>query len=250
MEIRPATTDDADEIVDVATRAIAASYTLSPATIEGAVDGWFSPDALSANLADEAYHLLVADDDGILGLAEGTLQGKEPVGEINWVLVDPEERGGGIGGSLFERIRERLLEAGAETIRATVLADNQEGPDFYREFGFEPAGDRTVEIEGTVHTERVFVDIPGEEPPARLAHDGLKLLEDEGTEVYVDFEDRDIGSIGSFHRVYTDLGREERYGFFCGNCDSMATAMDAMGRIECSTCGNARKPTRWDAAYL
>jgi len=26
--------------------------------------------------------------------------------------------------------------------------------------------------------------------------------------------------------------------------------MDAMGRMECGTCGNQRRPTRWDSAYL
>jgi len=47
-----------------------------------------------------------------------------------------------------------------------------------------------------------------------------------------------------------DEGRSDRYGYYCGNCDRLANAMDSMGRVECNECGNARKPTRWDAAYL
>ncbi|WP_245626069.1 DUF5816 domain-containing protein, partial [Haloparvum sedimenti] len=38
-------------------------------------------------------------------------------------------------------------------------------------------------------------------------------------------------------------------GFYCGNCGSLDTAMDTMGRIECNECGNIRKPEEWDAAH-
>ncbi|WP_268105905.1 DUF5816 domain-containing protein, partial [Natronomonas gomsonensis] len=37
---------------------------------------------------------------------------------------------------------------------------------------------------------------------------------------------------------------------YCGNCDTLITSMDTMGRLSCEECGNQLKPTRWDAAYM
>jgi len=69
-------------------------------------------------------------------------------------------------------------------------------------------------------------------------------------QLYLAIEDRKQGSAGPFYPAYTDADRSERYGYVCGCCDSTAVGMDPMGRIKCSDCSNARKPTNWDAAYL
>lgn len=69
----------------------------------------------------------------------------------------------------------------------------------------------------------------------------------DGRTVYVDREEAERGSKGPFFVVYTDADAESRYGYLCGNCESVDNAMDAMGRIECNVCGNIRKPTEWDA---
>jgi ribosomal protein S27AE len=50
--------------------------------------------------------------------------------------------------------------------------------------------------------------------------------------------------------VFAEEEVDDRYGYFCSNCNTLANAMDSMGRIECDSCGNVRKPLRWDAAYL
>ena len=72
---------------------------------------------------------------------------------------------------------------------------------------------------------------------------------DEGVVVYVERAARDRGSEGPFHTVYVGPESDDRWGFYCGNCGSLDTAMDTMGRIECNECGNIRKPEEWDAAH-
>jgi hypothetical protein len=71
----------------------------------------------------------------------------------------------------------------------------------------------------------------------------------DGETVYVDRSARERGADGPFYVAYVSPDRDRRWGFLCGNCDSLDNAMDAMGRIECNACGNLRKPDRWDAAH-
>jgi hypothetical protein len=71
----------------------------------------------------------------------------------------------------------------------------------------------------------------------------------DGATVHVAHDEDERGTDGPFHVVYADPGRERRWGYACGNCGSLATAMDAMGRIRCNGCPNMRKPTEWDAAH-
>ncbi|WP_132059950.1 DUF5816 domain-containing protein [Halorussus amylolyticus] len=71
----------------------------------------------------------------------------------------------------------------------------------------------------------------------------------DGRTVYVAREEAERGSKGAFFVVYGGEDRENRYGYFCDNCERIDNAMDSMGRIECNVCGNIRKPTEWDAAH-
>jgi len=68
------------------------------------------------------------------------------------------------------------------------------------------------------------------------------------TRLHVDTDSPEQGSAGVFYPAYTDDG--DRYGFVCGSCRSSSVCMDTMGRLACADCGNERKPTQWDAAYL
>ncbi|MFB6251338.1 MAG: DUF5816 domain-containing protein [Halobellus sp.] len=67
--------------------------------------------------------------------------------------------------------------------------------------------------------------------------------------VYVDRHSAERGMKGPFFVTYSTVDGEERWGYFCGNCESTNNAMDTMGRIECNACGNVRKPEEWDAAH-
>jgi hypothetical protein len=71
----------------------------------------------------------------------------------------------------------------------------------------------------------------------------------DGETVYVDRSAGERGDDGSFYVAYVSPDCDRRWGFLCGNCDSLDNAMDSMGRIECNVCGNLRKPDRWDAAH-
>jgi hypothetical protein len=70
-----------------------------------------------------------------------------------------------------------------------------------------------------------------------------------GDTVYVASDEVERGSKGPFYVVYVSPDRETRWGYQCGSCDSLDTAMDTMGRVECNACRNVRKPDEWDAAH-
>ncbi|WP_136601796.1 DUF5816 domain-containing protein [Salinigranum halophilum] len=70
-----------------------------------------------------------------------------------------------------------------------------------------------------------------------------------GDTVYVAQDEVERGSKGPLYVVYVTPDRETRWGYRCGNCGSLDTAMDTMGRIECNECRNVRKPEEWDAAH-
>lgn len=69
-------------------------------------------------------------------------------------------------------------------------------------------------------------------------------------DLHVDDTDHLRGSRGPFYAVLMTAMGGRRYGWYCTNCGSVVTAMDAMGRLECRQCGNEHKPRTWDAAYL
>lgn len=71
----------------------------------------------------------------------------------------------------------------------------------------------------------------------------------DGETLYVDRTTGDRGSKGPFLAVFRDDEGARRWGYLCGNCDSLATAMDTMGRVQCDACGNLRRPETWDAAH-
>lgn len=57
------------------------------------------------------------------------------------------------------------------------------------------------------------------------------------------------GNKAPFRVVYADESRERRWGFCCGNCESLDTAVDPMGRIQCNECSNFHRAEEWDAAH-
>jgi hypothetical protein len=71
----------------------------------------------------------------------------------------------------------------------------------------------------------------------------------DGERVYVDRRRTERGATGPFYVVFADEAGCDRWGFACGHCGSLDTAMDTMGRIQCTECGNQRKPDEWDAAH-
>lgn len=242
MDVREATPDDGSSLRTIAERSLEASYSLSPTTIEGAVDEWYDDEALDELFADDERRVLLAEEDGEpVGFAELLAPPGATEADLLWLHVAPEHRGHGAGEALFEATRAAVEERGIDHLRGRVLADNAEGNAFYERQGFERAGETEVDIDGKPHVENVYVDEVADLEP---------FADDDGTRLFVDRTDVDRGSKGGFAVVYAGPDRENRYGYLCTGCERLVTAMDTMGRMECGNCGNVRKPTRWDAAYL
>ena len=240
LKVREATEDDGPAVRSIALRSMEASYSLSPSTIESAIQQWYGVDRFSEKLDDEEALLLVVEKDGDpVAFSESVIV--DGRGDIHWLHVAAMHRGEGIGQTLYEETRERLEDAGAETIRGLVLAMNSEGNRFWERRGLKKVGEGTVEIDGTAFVENVYVDED---------HIDLQPIVVDDRELYIDRTDSDRGSDGPFYTVYSDDSRENRYSYYCGACETLITSMDSMGRLSCEECGNQMKPSRWDAAYM
>lgn len=251
MDIREATTADIEGIRTVAHHSLAASYehVLEDDIIGQAVERWYDEGTLADDLGDPETEFLVADDgDRIAGFAQCyVVDRRDVVGEIDWLHVEPDSRGSGLGNRLLSALERRLLEHGVGRIEGRVLADNEAGTDFYENEEFEAVGNRTVEIGGEPFVERLYSKFP--DAGGRQVLTEAATLPD-GRQVYAALDESLRGSEGPFYTVYLDRDRGERYGYLCGNCDGFAVSMDTMGRVVCNDCENRRKPTRWDASYL
>lgn len=158
MEIREATPDDRERITKVTTDSLTASYSLGQPTIENAATEWYGPDEFDDKLDDDRLFMLVAEtDDGVFGFSESIRISGRGQGDLLWLHVHPDHRGEGIGSELYERTRERLLDAGVQYLRGRVLADNDMGAEFYRKRGFEKIGEEAIEIDGDRYVEYIFV---------------------------------------------------------------------------------------------
>lgn len=251
MDIRNASSSDSEEIVTVARASLSESYGhfIDQETIVDIVAEWYSEEQLDKLLDDEnEVFLLASDDDNIVGYVQGAIvQGDPPAGEIDWLHVSPQFRGQNIGTQLLGQMQDDLETLGAHVLRGKVLTRNEDGGAFYEEHGFERIDTRTVTIENTEYEESIFEKGIEERPTSEIVEtvDGP-----DGQELFVSFSDAERGAKGPFYTVFETESLRERYGFYCGNCDSINTAMDPMGRIECNQCENQRKATRWDASYL
>lgn len=251
MNVREATTEDVEAIRRVARESFEASYeeALGADRLERGIESWYSEERLHDEIPDDERSFFVATEGGsVVGFAQSFLaQRRETVGEIDWIHVDPEYRGRGIGSRLLERVESELHDRGATRLEGRALLANETGMAFYEQEGYTDAGEREIDIGGQTFRERLyvkFVSAAGEQvlTEARSNADGEIL--------YVAFDEAVRASEGAFYPTYTDRERREQRGWVCGNCESFDVAIDTMDRFECNECGNRRKPARWDAAYL
>lgn len=246
MKVRELESDDVDAVRRIARNSLEASYahTLDDATIDAAVQDWYTRDELEAAITDDRACYLVAEDEAgeVAGFVQGRVSGDR--GTVHWLHVDPDRRGEGVGSRLLTLAADALNEAGAATVRGEVLEVNEAGVAFYEDHGYERTADREVEIGDQTFVELVFEDLTAPAPELE------PWTAPDGTTYYVDYTDADRGSHGEFAPAYADPEGETLYGWFCVPCETIDTAMDSMERIECNQCGSVRKAKRWDAAYL
>jgi GNAT superfamily N-acetyltransferase len=278
MEIREPEPDEAGRIREVVDSSMTTTFRLSPAQIDGITDEQFADDAIADKLDDEDTLLHVAesgeDIEGatITGFVEGRLE--DEWGEVNWLFVDPEHRGQGIGTELYETATEALRDRGAEHVCVTVLEANTDGHQFVEQFGLEHDGDRRIDVAGESVVKYVYTDADvdadlstesraesaddedaesAEFPDTETTDGHLTATTDDGTTVYVAREEEASGSAAPFYVSYEDEAHTDQYGFYCANCGSLDVSMGEMDRLECSDCGNEhaeRSEESYDDSYL
>lgn len=252
MEVRQATTNDADDIREVARASLEASYShfLDEDTIDSALAEWYGSGSLETEMNREDSLFLVAeDDDEVVGFVQSAIVGDDgAVGEVLWIHVSPDHRGREIGATLLEGAEAELVDRGAIRLRGLVLAENETGNEFYENHGYAEAGDRDVDVGGETHAERTW-----KRDPESVGVDAVTVEEHslpDGETGYVMYAEAQRGADAPFFKTYLDEAGERHHGWYCDNCGSFDVAADTMGRLECNECGNRTKATRWDAAYL
>ena len=275
MDIREPEPDEAERIREVVDSSMTTSFRLSPGQIDGITDDQFADDAVAEKIDGDETLLHVVetgeDIDGttIAGFVEGRLE--DDWGEVNWLFVDPEHRGRGIGTELYETASESLRDRGAEHVCVTVLEANTEGHQFVERFGLEHDGDRRIEVADESLVKYVYTDadtdveLPTEsraddedaetdEFPETEETDGhLTATSDDGKTVYIAREEDESGTAAPFFVTYEDEAHEEQYGYYCANCGSLDVSMGDLQRLECADCGNdhaERSGEEYDDSYL
>ncbi|AAG19152.1 MULTISPECIES: GNAT family N-acetyltransferase [Halobacterium] len=247
MIVREATHADGDAVRAVANASLEASYAdpLGDDIVHTAATEWYDSDRLADRLDTDAVQYLVAErDDAVVGFSESERDGD--VAAIQWLHVHPDARGDGVGGSLLSDTETHLLEHGASRIEGRVLAANEPGNDFYQAHGYARSGTRELAIRDDTHTEHLYVKLPAAASTAAMTERRETTVGD----LWVALDERERGSDAPFYAAYRDADRETKYGFYCAACEHADTAMNTMGRVACNNCGNERRETRWDAAYL
>lgn len=251
MEVRRASSTDGEAIRTLARASLSESYShvFDQETITEIVDEWYAGDRLDELLDEENEVVLLAvEDDQLRGFVQGALVQQEPLaGEIDWLHVSPQARGQRIGTQLLGQIQDIIEDQGAAVLRGKVIAQNQTGTAFYEDHGFEQRDSREITFSGETYQELIYENQLGERSDEEIVE---PITGPANQELVVSYSEAERGAKGPFYTVFYTDELAEKYGYCCGNCDSVDTAMDAMGRIECNKCGNKRKATRWDAAYL
>ncbi len=160
MSIRQATARDVDAVRAVAERSWRTDYqpALTRETVETAVNDWYAPERIEAELGAERTMVLVAEQgEELVGFSHATWSDEDATGYILRLYVDPDHRRERIGRALLERTCVDLGAEGVERINAMVLAANEPGGDFYEHFGFEFADERTTTIGDETYPERRYV---------------------------------------------------------------------------------------------
>lgn len=157
MKIRRAEHDDRSAIREVARRAWGKSYDgiLGEHAIDETVEDWYSEEHLDAAFSrSETVFLVAVENDEVVGFSHGVSEGEQ--GDVLRIYVDPDHWGKRIGTQLLERTRDELSERGVKRLKAMVLAANETGNQFYRDFGLELTATNRTEIDGEEYEENLY----------------------------------------------------------------------------------------------
>jgi ribosomal protein S27AE/GNAT superfamily N-acetyltransferase len=249
MNVRPAESDDREQIRAIAADSLQSSYSLSPDQIEMILEAEFDDPSL-AHLLDDADRAALVADETIDG--EAAVRGFVTVEEgtearIRWLHVDPTARGGGVATALLERVGERF---GERPITASILDDAVEGGEFLEGFGLEQGAHDQIQIGGEEFDVTMFTkgeSTGASNEPAVPVPESVTV---DGDHRPVDRDDSVPGNEAPFFTVYRAADGVEAYGYFCSECASTNVSADGLDRLECGNCGNTHLADEWDDAYL
>lgn len=147
--VRPETSDDAEAVAALHTRAWQKAYAgILPVSLLAGLDAavWAQRRREALARRDYPFHSLVAEHErGIAGFVTfGPYRVRQDAadldpafGEILAIYVDPDRWRAGIGGALM---RAALRELKQPEVRLWVLAENTQAQGFYRKHGLGPDG--------------------------------------------------------------------------------------------------------------
>lgn len=157
-EVREATTDDVDAVVDIARDSWYAAYGgfLQPPTIEQALGEYYDPDIVEAGIEHDDITFSVAEVDGEpVGFASAEQTWADEV-ELHTIYVHPDHWGEGVGSALLERVEAWARQQGVDRIACGVFADNAVGVEFFEVKGFRRGAEANGEVAGEFHPEYEF----------------------------------------------------------------------------------------------
>ena len=249
MNVRPAESDDREQISAITRDSLQSSYSLSPEQIETILEEEFDDTALTDLLDDVDTTVLVAEEpvDGTETVRGFITVEIGPEATIRWLHVDPTARGEGAATALLERVREQYAE---KPIAASILDEAVEGGDFLKEFGLKQGDHDQILVGGEEFAVTMFTEGQSTETPSEPTVAVPESVTVDGEERFVDQDDSVPGNQAPFFTVYNAADEEEAYGYFCSQCGSTNVSIDGLDRLECGECGNTHLADEWDDAYL
>lgn len=155
--IRPADTEDAPAIRDVARESWHAAYDeiLGSETVEETVTEWYAIDRLRESIADDDHRVFVAESEGLVGFVHVAPWHEDPsIAELARLYVRPALWGDGIGSALLDRAEESV--DGYDALRLEVFAENDVGVGFYESRAFARVEEGYQEFGGDLHAVYVY----------------------------------------------------------------------------------------------
>ncbi len=154
IEIRSATAQDVDDVIEVAEDAWYAAYGgfLDPATIASAIAEQYDPELVGTAVELDEIAFYVADVDGVVGFASAERTWADEV-ELHTIYVHPDRWGQGVGSALLDRVIEWARSQNVDRIACGVLSENAVGTGFFEAVGFERGHEAEAEIAGGIHPE-------------------------------------------------------------------------------------------------
>lgn len=159
--IRIGTVDDAALLSRLGAETFWKTYSeepkMDPNGLRAYIEQAFDEELIRAELQDEGFRYLVAEEDGVaagyvrlkIGSYAEKLSAKRPL-EISKIYLLPNFQGSGRGRKLMERCFEEAGRFSCDAVWLSVWRHNEKAIGFYKKMGFEMAGTVYFNLAGSV----------------------------------------------------------------------------------------------------